>query len=581
MSTSITGQGISIYPAPDDALSSASKNPVQNKVIDKEITDVKNAIDELDELLVRERLGPNILAGLDAKDPASFSGLTITNNYAEGSITIENTGTKPYASCSTRYDPDFFFQHYLEVGKKYRCHCKVEYLSGTPYPIMAVRGTAIDDFQVYKSSGYIADGEEATFDFVATEYNKLVSLFISWTSSTRNSSVKYSELWIREVIEDVNDYQVDINARNIRQLSSVINLYNPNDPDITVGSFITGYNSNGFVWQTSSTHYESGYIPVNKDDRIYYAYRNSNNEFKYTVGSTIAFYDENKNELITQYPGTVNDLHYIAPINAKYLRLPVNTTLHENMIFIVPSNDEPMARIEGETTCPLVYVPYGKKILFANEFDTVWRGKTWYGYGTSITNTSNEGKYPKYLAAMSGMNFVNKGISGGGIGDLGGYSHGQVYDAICNITDGKLDADLITLETGANDTGADVPLGTIYDTGRTTLSGCLNDCLRYLQENTDAQIVVFCSPASTTVPTTSSHQYYEWASMVEQICHLNRVHYINSDCNLGFAKLSSLKGSQYVVDNIHQTDLGAYIYAENIWKQLKDIPVFADEVPIS
>lgn len=46
MPTSITGQGISIYPAPDDALSSTSKNPVQNKVIDEELSDVKNAIDQ-------------------------------------------------------------------------------------------------------------------------------------------------------------------------------------------------------------------------------------------------------------------------------------------------------------------------------------------------------------------------------------------------------------------------------------------------------------------------------------------------------------------------------------------------------
>ena len=93
-----------------------------------------------------------------------------------------------------------------------------------------------------------------------------------------------------------------------------------------------------------------------------------------------------------------------------------------------------------------------------------WQGKTWYGYGTSITNTNSEGKYPTYLAQMSGMTFVNKGISGGGIGNLGGYSQGQVYNAICNITDGKLNADLITLETGANDIEDVVPLGTIYDT---------------------------------------------------------------------------------------------------------------------
>lgn len=47
MATSITGQGIAAYKAPDDALSSESKNAVQNKVIDGELSDVKNAISQL------------------------------------------------------------------------------------------------------------------------------------------------------------------------------------------------------------------------------------------------------------------------------------------------------------------------------------------------------------------------------------------------------------------------------------------------------------------------------------------------------------------------------------------------------
>lgn len=128
-----------------------------------------------------------------------------------------------------------------------------------------------------------------------------------------------------------------------------------------------------------------------------------------------------------------------------------------------------------------------------------WNGLTWYAYGTSITSIT-QGKYAPYVAEMAGLNLVNKGIPGGGIGDLGGYSHGQVRTAIMNTTDGKLDADLITLEVTANDTGDNVPLGTIYDTGNDTLLGCLNQCIRYLQENTNAQIVVFTSVASTTIP---------------------------------------------------------------------------------
>lgn len=49
MPTSITGQGISVYPAPDDALSSTSKNPVQNKVIDEEFSDFNRHLSDLED----------------------------------------------------------------------------------------------------------------------------------------------------------------------------------------------------------------------------------------------------------------------------------------------------------------------------------------------------------------------------------------------------------------------------------------------------------------------------------------------------------------------------------------------------
>ena len=61
MSTSITGQGISIYPPPDDALSSTSKNPVQNNVIDEEITDVKNAISRLQPAATSSDIGKALI----------------------------------------------------------------------------------------------------------------------------------------------------------------------------------------------------------------------------------------------------------------------------------------------------------------------------------------------------------------------------------------------------------------------------------------------------------------------------------------------------------------------------------------
>ena len=43
----IVGQGITAYPQPDDALNENSKNPVQNKVVAKEVNDLKSAINTI------------------------------------------------------------------------------------------------------------------------------------------------------------------------------------------------------------------------------------------------------------------------------------------------------------------------------------------------------------------------------------------------------------------------------------------------------------------------------------------------------------------------------------------------------
>ena len=369
------------------------------------------------------------------------------------------------------------------------------------------------------------------------------------------------------------------------------NLLNPNDPDIQTGGFIANPTGD---WISSSIYCESGYIPTRQASILYTFSSNGSVEWG---RPWVACYDASKQFITAFDPGSTlqNKALLNIPSGTVYIRIPL------------------LASTKGADKCigyePFKrFVPYGKKISFIRNVDmlqalgdnenlpmsqkavseainaisgvdgTQWAGKKWYAYGTSITDTTPTGKYAPYLAAMSGLVLTDKGIGGGGIGDLGGYSHGQVFDAICNITDGKLEADLITLETGANDTAAGVPLGTIYDVTQDTLAGCLNLCIRYLQANTDAQIVVTPSVATTTLPN-AVDKYYEWADMIEKICSLNRVYFINPACNLGYGKLSSSKGSSYVVDSIHQTALGGYILAQSMWKSLKTIPNFLTALP--
>ena len=223
---------------------------------------------------------------------------------------------------------------------------------------------------------------------------------------------------------------------------------------------------------------------------------------------------------------------------------------------------------------------------------THWYGKKWHGFGTSITNVSNEGKYATYLAALSGMTFVNHGKSGGGITKS---SNQALYNEIMQAS--LADADLITLEVGANDHAA--PLGSIYDglPGETiqdnsTFCGALNTCIRHLQATTNAQIVVICSPHGRHALNNPSNQRYgneKWGSdnhtnvelseAIRKVCLLNAVYFIPSGDmdGMGYARMNA--SNLYNVDQIHHTALGGYNFAQAIWSQLKNIPLFYTAIP--
>lgn len=205
---------------------------------------------------------------------------------------------------------------------------------------------------------------------------------------------------------------------------------------------------------------------------------------------------------------------------------------------------------------------------------THWAGKIWYAYGTSLTSTS-QGKYANYLAQFSGMQLKNKGIPGGGITDLGGTSRGQVKAAIMNTTDGKTNADLITWEVGANEVGTIDDINDLYDTSDNTFCGCFNQCIRYLMENTTAQIVVMYSPSGKSDPATVKW-YHERKEIVRRLCQMNGVYYIGEPNMFGYGRM---KNGDYNVDTIHQNDIGGYNLAQFMWEKIKDIPLWYTSVP--
>ena len=202
-----------------------------------------------------------------------------------------------------------------------------------------------------------------------------------------------------------------------------------------------------------------------------------------------------------------------------------------------------------------------------------WKGKLWYAYGTSMTSVE-QGKFVPVVEALSGMRVVNKGI-GGGCLTPDGYGKGNNKKAVMTLEDGKDKADLITLEVLPNE---GCVVGNIYDTDDKSFCGCFNQCIRYLQENTKAQIVVIIMIGGNNhepdVPCESRGiTQFEFAQIIERVAHLNGVPVINAFCEAGFG-YARVKERDYQVDNIHLNELGGKNMGKFVWSKLKDIPTW-------
>ena len=235
---------------------------------------------------------------------------------------------------------------------------------------------------------------------------------------------------------------------------------------------------------------------------------------------------------------------------------------------------------DSEYVCMVLADDSKVVIPFIKVISNHWAGKTWYAYGTSLTSKS-QGKYVPYVAEMGGLNVVNKGIGGGGI-----ITNTKIRDAVMNTTDGKLAADLITLEVGANDSSS--PLGDPLDNTADTFLGSLTQCINYLLQNTNAQIVVMSSTigkyklsGGSTEVTEENSKFLERCKGIREVCLKCGVYYIGlaDEAGMGWARLNNNMGVDYTTDNIHHTDIGGYNLALYVWSKLKDIPCWYTSVP--
>lgn len=227
-----------------------------------------------------------------------------------------------------------------------------------------------------------------------------------------------------------------------------------------------------------------------------------------------------------------------------------------------------------------------------------WNGKKWYCYGTSMTDSADcngglagttpdkqknypvkTGYYSGFLAEFAGLQEFNFGKGGSGVIPA---LHGQdsIKSRVMTLSDGKAEADLITVELIPND-DLRGELGEITDWSDDTFCGNVNQMLAYLQENTHAVIAVLIATRCRYEPWDPDNRYHpagetalkrlKWEEALETICRMHGVQCWNgaAEANLGFFRVGMTK--EYVQDQIHLTEKGGKILAQYFWGRLQMI----------
>ena len=201
-----------------------------------------------------------------------------------------------------------------------------------------------------------------------------------------------------------------------------------------------------------------------------------------------------------------------------------------------------------------------------------WKGKKWYCYGTSLTDSSGAGKFSRFLAEYAGLEEHNFGKGGSGIVPAEHDREDNVKTRIMRLDDGEAEADLITVELIPNDV-TKATLGEVTDLSDDTFCGNLHQVLEYLQVNTSAVIVVLiASRAIYSVPTGDyGMKRLQWESAVETVCNMHGIPCWNAakEGNMGYYRMQSR--SDYLVDTIHHAEKGGEILAKYYWGKLQQI----------
>lgn len=195
--------------------------------------------------------------------------------------------------------------------------------------------------------------------------------------------------------------------------------------------------------------------------------------------------------------------------------------------FSFHSNTDENIMLESGTVPTMPFEPYtvGLK-LYDVCSPLIWKGKKWAVIGDSLTevNTRTAMHYYDYIARKTGITVINMGVSGTG------YARGQdtsnaFYQRASSV---PTDADVVTIFGSFNDLGAGIPIGTVSDTGTTTIAGCINTTIDNLQTAIPLINLGIVAPTPWMLqqPETSGNAY-EYVEMLKDICEHRSIPFLD------------------------------------------------------
>ena len=198
-----------------------------------------------------------------------------------------------------------------------------------------------------------------------------------------------------------------------------------------------------------------------------------------------------------------------------------------------------------------------------------WDGKVWHCFGTSLSNVGQEGKYPTYLAEMSGLQYVNFAYSGGKLTN-------HILQRI--KSDSSIaSADLITVEGFVNDWSQQSPMGEITDTTADTFYGAMYEAITYILTNSNATLVFITDNTGRNYNSIDIRRQAvrngktqnDFIEATIKMCNYMGIPVIDAGRK---SCISQDTASLYLADQIHHTEKGGEQFAQTIWSELKNIP---------